>query len=76
MIPSTFLRIVDASTNPLRLVLQIESRQHVSGTTALAFKPSRVTNIFICSLVVFCLHLMITNASLRVRPRMNAMGRH
>jgi hypothetical protein len=43
-------------------------------TTALAPKPSRVRNIFICSTVVFWASSRMTNASLRVRPRMNASG--
>ena len=34
----------------------------------------RVTNIFICSLVVFCASSMMMNASLSVRPRINASG--
>ena len=43
-------------------------------TTILEPKPSRVRNIFICSGVVFCASSRITNASLSVRPRMNASG--
>ena len=43
-------------------------------TTALAPKPMRVRNIFICSGVVFCASSRITKALLRVRPRMKASG--
>ena len=43
-------------------------------TTALEPKPIRVRNIFICSMVVFCASSRMTNASLRVRPRMKASG--
>ena len=43
-------------------------------TTALEPKPSRVRNIFICSMVVFCASSRITKASFRVRPRMKAIG--
>ena len=42
--------------------------------TALAPNPSRVRNIFICSDVVFCASSRMTNESLSVRPRMNAIG--
>src|SRR6476659_8299715 len=42
--------------------------------TAFDPNPRRVRNIFICSEVVFCASWRITNASLRVRPRMNAIG--
>jgi hypothetical protein len=43
-------------------------------TTAFEPKPMRVRNIFICSGVVFCASSRMTNASLSVRPRMNASG--
>ena len=43
-------------------------------TTAFEPKPSRVRNIFICSVVVFCASSRITNASFSVRPRMKAIG--
>ena len=43
-------------------------------TTALAPKPMRVRNIFICSGVVFCASSSTTNESLSVRPRMYANG--
>ncbi len=43
-------------------------------TTALEPNPMRVRNIFICSVVVFCASSRMMNASLRVRPRMNAIG--
>ena len=42
--------------------------------TAFEPKPRRVRNIFICSEVVFCASSRMTNASLSVRPRMNAIG--
>ena len=42
--------------------------------TAFEPKPRRVRNIFICSDVVFCASSRMTNASLSVRPRMNAIG--
>src|SRR5574343_597204 len=42
--------------------------------TALAPKPMRVRNIFICSGVVFCASSRITKALLSVRPRMKANG--
>ena len=42
--------------------------------TAFELKPSRVTNIFICSEVVFCASSMMTKESFSVRPRMKAMG--
>ncbi len=42
--------------------------------TTLEFTPSRVRNIFICMDVAFCASSRITNASARVRPRMNASG--
>jgi hypothetical protein len=40
----------------------------------LELKPRRVTNIFICSEVVFCASSRMTKASFSVRPRMKAMG--
>ena len=43
-------------------------------TTALAPKPIRVRNIFICSGVVFCASSRMTKAWLSVRPRMKASG--
>ena len=43
-------------------------------TTAFESKPRRVSNIFICSWVVFCASSRITNESLSVRPRMKARG--
>ena len=43
-------------------------------TTAFEPKPSRVRNIFICSGVVFWASSRMMNASLSVRPRMNASG--
>ena len=43
-------------------------------TTTFEPKPTRVSTIFICSVVVFWASSMITNASERVRPRMKAMG--
>ena len=42
--------------------------------TAFELLPMRVTNIFICSVVVFCASSMMMKASLRVRPRMKASG--
>src|SRR5262252_5130745 len=42
--------------------------------TAFAPNPSRVRNIFICSVVVFCASSRMTNESFSVRPRMNAIG--
>ena len=42
--------------------------------TAFEPKPRRVRNIFICSDVVFCASSRMTNESLSVRPRMNAIG--
>ena len=42
--------------------------------TALELLPRRVTNIFICSMVVFCASSMMMKASLSVRPRMKASG--
>ena len=38
--------------------------------TAVLPKPSRVRNIFICSMLVFCASSRITKASFSVRPRM------
>ena len=43
-------------------------------TTIFELKPSRVSTIFICSGVVFWASSTMMNASLRVRPRMNASG--
>ena len=42
--------------------------------TALELKPIRVKNIFICSVVVFCASSRMMKLSLRVRPRMKAIG--
>ena len=39
-------------------------------TTILELKPSRVRNIFICSVVLFWASSRMMNASLSVRPRM------
>ena len=38
------------------------------------FSPSRVRNIFICIVVVFCASSRITTALESVRPRMKASG--
>jgi len=38
--------------------------------TILELKPSRVRNIFICSVVLFCASSRMMKASLSVRPRM------
>ena len=46
----------------------------VAGDDGLGVSPRRVTNIFICSLVVFWASSMMMKASLRVRPRMKASG--
>jgi len=43
-------------------------------TTILEPKPSRVRNIFICSIEVFCASSKMMNASFKVRPRMYARG--
>jgi hypothetical protein len=42
----------------------------VAGDDDLELKPSRVRNIFICSIEVFCASSRMMNASLSVRPRM------
>ncbi len=67
-------RISMASTRPERR----ESGKSIWVTspviTALELNPSRVRNIFICSLVVFCASSRITNESFSVRPRMKASG--
>jgi len=47
---------------------------YVAGNHALELNPRRVTNIFICSEVVFWASSRITNESFKVRPRMKAMG--
>ena len=44
----------------------------VAGDDGFRSNPSRVRNIFICSDVVFCASSRMTNASFKVRPRMNA----
>jgi hypothetical protein len=43
-------------------------------TTIFELKPMRVRTIFICSGSVFCASSTMMKLSLRVRPRMNAMG--
>ncbi len=42
--------------------------------TAFELAPSRVSNIFICSVVVFCASSMMMKESFSVRPRINASG--
>ncbi len=46
----------------------------VAGDDALELWPRRVTNIFICSVVVFWASSMMMKASDKVRPRMKASG--
>ncbi len=63
-----------ASISPLRRALGKSICVISPVITALEPNPRRVTNIFICSEVVFCASSRITNESFRVRPRMKAMG--
>ena len=72
--PSTGLSMSMASISPLRRAFGKSICVMSPVITAFELKPSRVTNIFICSEVVFWASSRITNESFSVRPRMKAMG--
>jgi hypothetical protein len=55
-------------------LLEGRERRALLFNTTLDSNPRRVRNIFICSRVVFWASSRMTNESLRVRPRMKAMG--
>ena len=62
------LKTSTASTNPLRRAFGKSIWVMSPVMTAFELNPRRVTNIFICSEVVFCASSRMTNESFRVRP--------
>src|SRR2546430_6820327 len=73
-IPGTPLRIDWISIRPDDLDDGRSTWVMSPVTTIFELNPSRVRNIFICSVVAFCASSRMMKASLSVRPRMYARG--
>src|SRR4030095_9652936 len=73
-IPGTLFKACKASRTPERLFAGKSICVTSPVTTHLEFKPMRVSNMNICSVVVFWASSRITKALLKVRPRIYASG--